>query len=339
MTNFSETFLRVGILALVVIAANVAERRDWMRSVVFGAILALNVAFVAAYGFLIIGQPERPIDIETVMLVRFVAALVGVLTTLMLFPGFRRRLATFFPKRTAESPHGGFDPNSPVHLTALVFCTLLLASTFLDLIVLGGMSGLADQLDLQDSLVINGQVINLIVFLLFATLGVGFNIRRPLRQVIERLGLYAPSPRDLLIGSGTAVAMIGVAYGIGIFWQLWAGVEAVEEQTQVSALLSQSITTLGVAFIVSGTAAVGEEIAFRGALQPIFGVVVTSLLFALVHIQYALTPASLIIVIVGFAMGILRQRYNTTTAIVAHFLYNYGQMFVLLLVRMALPLT
>lgn len=334
MTNFSETFLRVGILALVVIAANIAERREWLRSVVFGAILALIVAFVAAYGFLIIGQTERPIDLETAMLARFVAALVGILTTLMLFPSVRRRLAAFFPKRTADAPDSGFDPESPVHMTALIFCTLLLATTFLDLILLGGISGLADQLNLQDGFVINGQVINLIVFVLFSTLGVGFNIRRPLRQVVERLGLRAPSPRDLLVGSATAVAMIGVAYGIAIFWQLWAGVEAVQEQTQVSALLSQSITTLGVAFIISGTAAVGEEIAFRGALQPIFGIVVTSLLFALVHIQYALTPASLIIIIVGFAMGLLRQRYNTTTAIVAHFLYNYGQMFVLLLLRM-----
>jgi len=76
--------------------------------------------------------------------------------------------------------------------------------------------------------------------------------------------------------------------------------------------------------IVAGGAAIGEEIAFRGALQPVFGLWPTALFFALVHIQYTLTPAALIIFGVALGLGWLRRRYNTTTSIVAHFLYDFS---------------
>jgi membrane protease YdiL (CAAX protease family) len=55
----------------------------------------------------------------------------------------------------------------------------------------------------------------------------------------------------------------------------------------------------------------------------VFGLWPTTIFFALVHIQYTLTPATLIIVVVGFGLGWLRRRYNTTPAIVTHFLYNF----------------
>ncbi len=111
---------------------------------------------------------------------------------------------------------------------------------------------------------------------------------------------------------------------IGISWALFTPRDVLDSQTKVSQLIGESINTLAMAFLLSLTAAIGEEIAFRGALQPIFGLWPTSLLFALVHIQYALTPATLIIIVVGIGLGWLRRRYNTTTAIVAHFLYDFA---------------
>jgi membrane protease YdiL (CAAX protease family) len=55
----------------------------------------------------------------------------------------------------------------------------------------------------------------------------------------------------------------------------------------------------------------------------VFGLWPTSILFALIHMQYTLTPATLIILGVALGFGWLRQRYNTTVAIMAHFLYNF----------------
>lgn len=356
MTNSLDTLLIVGVLAVIVILANVAERRTDLKPLIFLILLATNVIFVAFFGFAAPTLQDVPVSFEAAAWSRLVAALVGVLTTLMLFPGFRRRLAAVLPRRGPRQhetdasamfhmsaitpatpvPTPGFDPESPVHMTALVLCTYLLAGTFLNLLLVGGMSGLAQQFDQSGGLEINDQMVQMVIFILFAALGVGLNVRRPLEETLDRLGLHLPTPRELLIGSGTALVMMAVAYGIGVAWQVAVGEDVVAQQTQVSALLSQSITTLGIALLISGTAAIGEEIAFRGALQPVLGIGVTTVLFALVHAQYALTPASLIIVVVGLALAVLRQRYNTTTAIVAHFLYNYGQMFLLIWVRYAL---
>jgi len=110
---------------------------------------------------------------------------------------------------------------------------------------------------------------------------------------------------------------------IGAIWSATTPPEVFREQNSLSELIGGSVNTLGMGFLLAATAAIGEEIAFRGTLQPVFGLWPTTLLFALVHIQYTLTPATLIIVIVGFGLGWLRRRYNTTPAIVTHFLYNF----------------
>ena len=76
------------------------------------------------------------------------------------------------------------------------------------------------------------------------------------------------------------------------------------------------ILTLGLA------AALGEETVFRGALQPRFGLIFTTVLFALLHSTYGISLATLIVFGVGLVLGLLRMRYNTTTSMVAHAVYN-----------------
>ncbi|MEP0762854.1 MAG: CPBP family intramembrane metalloprotease, partial [Chloroflexota bacterium] len=83
------------------------------------------------------------------------------------------------------------------------------------------------------------------------------------------------------------------------------------------------VTTIGLAFVLATTAAVGEEIAYRGALQPVFGLWPTAIVFALTHAQYTLTPAWLIILGVAIVFGWLRQQYGTAAAMLAHFVYNF----------------
>jgi membrane protease YdiL (CAAX protease family) len=336
MSNISNAVIIIGIFAVVVVFANVAEKRVGLRPLVLAILLALNLIFVYGFAIFVPANADPPITNEATIGARFVTVAAGILATLALYPSTRRQLARWLPRRTFGDSDSGFDPESPVHMTALVFCCYLFANTVIEFVLAGGMTGLADELSQQGGFAIDSQILNMTLFILFALLGVGMTVRRSFFQTLERLGLRAPTPRELLIGAGTALLMIGVAIGVGFFWQIIVGEDTLQEQTQVSALLSQSITTLGVALIISGTAAIGEEIAFRGALQPIFGLGVTSIFFALIHIQYALTPATLIIIVVGFALGVLRQRYNTTTAIIAHFLYNYGQMFALIWVRYAL---
>ena len=107
---------------------------------------------------------------------------------------------------------------------------------------------------------------------------------------------------------------------------LWMGLvseETYKEQTEASEALSESVSTIGLAFVLAATAAVGEEIAYRGALQPVFGLWPTAIVFALTHAQYTLTPAWLIILGVAVVFGWLRQQYGTVAAMLAHFVYNF----------------
>jgi membrane protease YdiL (CAAX protease family) len=76
------------------------------------------------------------------------------------------------------------------------------------------------------------------------------------------------------------------------------------------------------ALAVGIAAGVSEETLFRGALQPRFGILVTSLLFAITHVQYAFTPATLVILVIGISLGWVRRRWGLPAAIVLHALYN-----------------
>ena len=94
----------------------------------------------------------------------------------------------------------------------------------------------------------------------------------------------------------------------------------------------RNILVVLVVFLYAGTAAsaaVGEEIAFRGALQPVIGFWPTAMVFALTHTQYTLTPAWIIILGVAIVFGWIRQRYNTSVAILTHFWYNLFQLLLL----------
>nr|WP_255724593.1 CPBP family intramembrane glutamic endopeptidase [Shimazuella soli] len=76
------------------------------------------------------------------------------------------------------------------------------------------------------------------------------------------------------------------------------------------------ILTLGLA------AALGEELIFRGAMLPKFGLIYTSILFTLIHANYGLSVATLIVFILAITLGILRKRHSTTLTMITHASYN-----------------
>ncbi len=76
------------------------------------------------------------------------------------------------------------------------------------------------------------------------------------------------------------------------------------------------IMTLGLA------AALGEESIFRGTLQPKFGLLLTTVLFALLHSQYGISFSTVAVFLVGLILGVLRLRANTSTSMITHAVYN-----------------
>ncbi|NWG18045.1 MAG: CPBP family intramembrane metalloprotease [Chloroflexi bacterium] len=239
-------------------------------------------------------------------------------------------LISWFGARVVASPEmrlrlkgwlrGGYDPDSPVHTAAVMLCLVFLSVTFGQLVLSGGLSGLAQSLDDISS---SSLVFQAVLMVVVALLGVGLAIRRTLPQTLERLSLRLPTAQDLGWGIGVGLLLVVALILMSNIWALLAPIEQINEQSAAAEGLSRAFGTVPLAFLLAATAAVGEEVLFRGALQPVFGLWATSIFFALVHMQYTLTPASLIIFVIGLGFGWVRQRQSATAAILAHFVYNF----------------
>ena len=215
----------------------------------------------------------------------------------------------------------GFDPRSTVHTVAVTFCIYLLGTQFLAFLLGGGLEGVAE--GFSEGLTAWDLVLNGLPLLIIPALGVGWGIRRDFWQTLDRLGLGPLSVQGVGVAIGMTIALLILVSIVGTTWQFLTPPETFEEQTQASDALAESVNTIWLALVLAGSAAISEEIAFRGALQPVFGFWATALIFALTHMQYAFTPATLIILGVALAFGWIRLRFNTTVAIATHFLYNF----------------
>ena len=148
--------------------------------------------------------------------------------------------------------------------------------------------------------------------------GVGWGFRRSGGETARRLGLERPTFHTLLLGVSMALIMMITTGLVGGLVALISGGDYGNDFNQ------QIIGRLpGVWGVISmGVATgLGEEVLFRGALQPVLGVGVTSLLFALSHAQY-FNPAWVIIFTLGLLLGFTRKRWGLGTAILAHAVYN-----------------
>ncbi|MCC6612214.1 MAG: CPBP family intramembrane metalloprotease [Anaerolineae bacterium] len=230
---------------------------------------------------------------------------------------------------------GSYDPDSNTHLAAFVIALVGVSVNLIMFIIGGGIEGLASEIS-NDGITLDGVVFQQVIWIALAVFGVGLWIRRGLPQVIERLGLNTITLRNIVAGLIGATACIAFLLIAGIVMQLVIGTDTVREQQAASQALTGQFNSLSMALIVAVTVGIGEETLFRGAIQPVFGNGLTSLLFTVIHTQYAFTPATLIIFVVSLALGYLRQHYGTTSSIVAHATYNFFQLAAAVLIGNAL---
>ncbi len=340
MANF---FGLIGVfvpLFVVLWLANMSERqrqtRDDSGLFAFFAYLTLVSIYltlmsfgllVQAFSLVVSRQPELLETlgsglVETAVLERISSTSVmgigiwapALLGILLLTPPVRRLCARFLP----------INADSPVHAVAMSLTMLIVVNMLVTLSI--GLDNLAEALAEQDDL--GGRVTvamlwtQQLLMLLLAMVGVGWLSRRSFSETTQRLGITGVSGRQVLIGMAAAMFMLPISVilqQIAIFLGFGAApdVEVLTEQLLGSLFQSPlGILTLGLA------AAVGEEPLFRGALQPRFGVVLTALLFAVVHSNYGLSVSTLLVFVLGLVLAWLRIRHNTTTAMVAHATYN-----------------
>jgi uncharacterized protein len=189
----------------------------------------------------------------------------------------------------------------------------------------GGLTGLAESIA-ENGVSLGETFFNQVLWVAVALLGVGLFLGRTPAQTAQRLGLRVPTLGDVVIGSGVGLALYGMVIFVSLILTVIFTPDQLEEQSQASQLLVQNFNTIPLALLLSLMVGVGEEIFFRGALQPIFGNLLTSLFFVAMHTQYTLTPASAVILLVSLSLGVLRNRQSTTATIIAHFVYNFVQL-------------
>ena len=216
-----------------------------------------------------------------------------------------------------------FNPQSLVHIAAVVLSILLFTSVLILYWANGGGAGAAEsasEVSVDDILLQNA------LFFAATFLGVGFIIRRDLQTAIHRLGLRIPTIADvrtgIVFGFGMFLMLLIVG---GILVALFGDLNDEAAQLQVEALTAPPLPIMVLMMLLI---AAGEELFFRGALQPVFGNLPVSLFFAIMHTQTLFSPLILVLLVVSLLLGWLRDHHSTTAAIIAHFCYNLIQLLI-----------
>lgn len=163
-------------------------------------------------------------------------------------------------------------------------------------------------------------------FVAVALVGVGLGVRRNLREALARLG-YGPLGAKqfgvvvLFIGAAVALSAAADALFARLQPDLYHQVGEISDSLFNPAGLNP-VSAVLFALMIGVGAGLGEETLFRGAVQPVFGIVATSILFASMHVQYG--PSLLLgyVLLLSVGLGVLRNRINTTASFLAHAGYN-----------------
>jgi len=233
----------------------------------------------------------------------------GAAAFLPLLPQIRQRLARWLP----------IDPDSLVHMTALAFVVYEIGLSLGQMALLGDLESLASA---DAVLTIWDVILSGVPFVIFALAGVGLLIRRQGPDTWQRLGLRRPTWKQLIAALVIAGLLLGFDFLVSWAWQ---GIDPAGHELldKVNENLFGGLATVGGAIALGLSAGISEELLFRGAIQPRLGVLLTTLLFALGHLQYGLTLATLQVFIIGLVLGLMRKRTGSVVlCIVTHAAYN-----------------
>ncbi len=274
-------------------------------------------------------NPPDPSDpafltrLQTANIPGLMLSFIGVIgiSSLLLIPAIRRATARFIP----------IDPSSWIHTVALITVISVTLIMFIPLFIVGEppllmfirqTNGEVPS-ELSDEVQLRAQIYSLIWNIPAALLAVGFGIRRNLAETLTRLGLVRPTLSQLAISAGAGLVMAVIVYvGMPFQLSLWQMLGwPMTDHESFAKLLAFALSPIG-AVVVGVTAGLGEELAIRGVLQPRMGLWLSNLFFTSLHAFQYHWDALLIVFAVGLVCGIIRNRFNTTTAAIVHGVYN-----------------
>lgn len=334
--NYVVSIAQVAPFVLAALFAYAGRRHTWGIVLSFLVLaLLLLLAYVATFGMVLTAAvsaagitpgearaagfpPQAAGQLAAVSLWCLGSWLTALLAAI---PAVRRLVARWLP----------MDPDSPVHAVALAFIASLAVLSFGQLAATGGHPVLltivkANPDSLKTS--VDDLVVGMVLGLLFSApataVTVGWPLVRSLPQALERLGVVAPSRKQVLAALGVAIAMVvvfqGLDWGLNTLWELtrWPKTDA----GAFEKLLKPLITPWG-AVLIGVTAGIGEELMIRGVLQPRLGILLPNFFFTGLHaFQYGF-DGLISVFCAGLVLGLLRQRTNTTCSAITHGTYDF----------------
>lgn len=314
MSNIVEVIIVLGLILLAnAIAASRNEQSYWLFD---WLLLAFNAPLFLVGVVLVLAPEDQLAILEAstgLTIVNTVAfgitmqamALWGVLASRR---SVRESLTRWLP----------LDSRSPVHALALLLSGYLVGNVVL-ITTQGGLERLAETAVAPSVFEV---VLQGVVFILVALLGVGWPVRRGLPEASYRLGLEGLNREQISRGVRWIIILVLLQWAVGALWFL-LDPEQAELLGDINELLLADFDSVWQWILLALASGVGEELLFRGALQPVLGLWFTAVIFALLHIQYGLTPITLVVFVIGVALGYIRHRDNTTLAVFVHTGYNF----------------
>ena len=300
-----------------VVVAQYGERRRWARYATYGLLIAINLALLALVALALLNhltQLLAPQSLDPVALgvnwmgVAIACLLTSIVAFLPLIPQIRTWLSRWMP----------IDPRSMIHMTALAFAVYQIGLSLGQMALIGDLETLIDD---ELTLTIWDVILSGVPLVLFALIGVGLFIRRDIPSTLDRLGLHRPTWKHLAVAVAVTLLLSGINLGIDRIWETLDS-DSYNLLNDVTESLFGNLGTIAGGLVLGFSAGISEELLFRGAVQPRLGILLSTILFAVGHLQYGLSLAMLQVFIIGLVLGLVRKWANTTTVIIIHAGYN-----------------
>ena len=239
--------------------------------------------------------------------------LTGVLGALVLIPPTRRWFYSIFPG----------NPESLLHPFGLIASMLILS---LQIFTLRTLTPEKIRAMLHETNFFFSTSLMQSMLILVTVAGVGLGISKTRAETMERLGIRALSWKQVALCILGALLLFGLVSLIEVQWLIPLSPKSAElgKEMMEAVQLHQTVPIAVIVFLgLSLLVGTGEELFFRGLLQPAVGMILSSLLFAFIHTQYGFTPVIFILFLLSMGFGLVRQRYGVIAAILVHCFYDF----------------
>ncbi|MBY0402916.1 MAG: CPBP family intramembrane metalloprotease [Cyanobacteria bacterium] len=307
-------FMGVVFLFLSVFAHFSWEYR-WVRYCFFAVLGLYNAAFFALTGILSFVAFDFTTSGITIAQDNYFwgamgCLVVSVLTLLILVPITRPFIFKAFPPAV---------PQSPPHILGAVLFVMLSVNYLLSLTIFYDKAAMLKLLK-ESSLEVSA-VTMFVTILMIVIGGAGLLVRRGWKSTLSRLGLIKLSLKDVGMCVGFAVGMLAVLLSLDqiLIRPYFPDAFAVSaEFDHAMKLVGSPEQILIGSLLIALCAGLGEEMLFRGLLQPALGLLPAAILFGLMHVHYGPSIMLIQVFCLGLLFGLIRKKYGTTGSIITH---------------------